>query len=252
MGLGRSKTGPIAIDFGSYALRVLQLGNRGGTQCVLDWALHVYPNTGGTPEANRDAAIEALRGILSDKKFSGKQVVTALGQHDLIAKSVRLPEIPESELAAAVQYEAAERIKGLDDGAEIRFIPSGMLAGEADSQQEVLVLAAREPVVRAHLEMLTELGLESVGIDAAPCAVFRPFERYLRRDEDQDQINAFVDIGHASSWIVIARGDRIVLARSVDVGGAAFDRLVGAKLGVGAKEAGALRRRVPGQRGKGH
>ncbi len=247
MGLGKPKAGPIGIDFGSHALRVLQLAGRGDQKYVLDWALHLYPPHASSAGADRADVIEALRTILKSKKFAGKQVVTALGQRDLAAKSIRLPEIPESELAAAVEYEAAERIKGLDEDSEIRFIPSGTLLGESERQQEVLVLAAKAPVVRDHLDILTELGLESVGIDAAPCAIFRPFERYLRRDEDQDQINAFIDIGQQSSWIVIARGSQIVLARSVDVGGAAFDRLVSAKLTVDANEVGQLRRRATGE-----
>lgn len=244
MRLGTPKIGPIAVDFGTYALRVLQLAGRGDQRHIHEWATHVYPPRDGSAGPDRSDVVAALRGILQSKRFAGKQVVTALGRHDLIAKSIRLPEIPESELAAAVAFEASERIKELEEDAEIRYIPSGTLLGETERQQEVLVLAAKADVVREHLDVLTELGLESVGIDAAPCAVFRPFERYLRRNQDQDQINAFVDIGQASSWIVIARGDRIVLTRSVDVGGAAFDRLVSAKLGVDPKEGRALRHQI--------
>lgn len=244
MALRTKKTGPIAIDFGSYALRVLQLTSRGNQRSVLNYAHHVYSSHTPGDGIDRSEVIEALRGILQTKRFVGKQVVSALGRSDLISKSIRLPEIPESELAPAVEFEASERLKGLDEEAEIRFISSGMLLGDSERQQEVLVLAVKASVVRHHLDLLSELGLESAGIDAVPCAVFRPFERYLRRDTDQDQVNAFVDIGQSSSWIVISRGDRIVLARAVDVGGSAFDRLVGAKLSVDPREASKLRRRV--------
>ena len=78
--------------------------------------------------------------------------------------------MPEVELASAVKFEAAERIPGLDDDAEIRFIPAGPVAGAAEAQQEVIVLAAPTATVRQRLELLHELSLESVGIDALPCA----------------------------------------------------------------------------------
>ncbi len=244
MALRTRAMGPIAIDFGAYALRAMQLTGRGNQQRVHHCALHVYPTHTGSQGLDRNEVIEALRGILKTKKFVGKKVVTALGQHELIAKSIRLPDIPETELAPAVEFEAAERISGLEEDAEIRFIPSGTLVGESEQQQEVLVLAAKASVIHQHLELLTELGLESACIDAVPCAIFRPFERYLRRTADQDQVNAFVDIGQTSSWIIIVRGNQIALARSVDVGGLAFDRLVGAQLSLDPKEAGELRRRI--------
>jgi type IV pilus assembly protein PilM len=240
----RHRAGPIAIDFGSRALRVMQLGGREDQTRILVAACHVYPDRprGTLPEQGE--ILDTLRRLLREKRFGGKQVVSALGERDLLVKNIRLPEMPEAELASAVRYEAIERVAELDEEAEIRFLPAGSVAAGAGSQQEVIVLAATAPVVRRRLELLAELGLESVGIDASVCAVFRPFERYLRRTDDREQVNVFADIGWSGTRIIVSRGDRIAFTKSFEEGGARFDQRVSESLSVDPGEAAELRRQV--------
>ncbi len=240
----RHKAGPIAIDFGSHALRVMQLGGDDRRTEVIAAACHVYPSPARGAAHQPGEIIEALRAVLRGQKFVGRQTVSALGERQLLVKNIRLPDMPEVELASAARFEAGERITGLDDDAEIRFIPAGFVASDAEPQQEVIVLAAPASVVRQHLELLSEAGLESAGIDAAPCAVFRPFERYLRRSKDQEQVNVFADVGWSGTRIVVTRGNRIVFTRWFEVGGATFNQLVASSLSLDLAKAGELRRRV--------
>ncbi len=244
MSFMRHKAGPIAIDFGSYALRAIQLAGREERTRVLAAACHVYAPREDGRAPSRGEVIEALSTVLREQKFVGRDVVSALSQRELLIKNIRVPEMPQSELASAVRYEAIERIAGLADDAEIRFIPAGSVPGDADAQQEVIILTAPASVVSEHLALLSEVGLDSVGIDAPPCALFRPFERYLRRSEDQDQVNAFVDVGWSGMRIAITRGNRIVFTKSFDIGGEAFNRLVARSLSVDLADAGEIRRQV--------
>ena len=240
----RNRAGPIAIDFGSYALRAMQLAGREGRTRVLAAACRVYPSAAHGEAPGRGAVVEALRDALAERKFVGKHVVTALTERELSVKNIRMPEMPEGELVSAVRFEAIERIPGLDEEAEIRFLPAGPVPASGESQQEILVLAAPAPAVHRHLELLSELGLVSAGIDAAPSAVFRPFEQYLRRADDREQVNVFVDIGWSGTRITITRGSRIAFTKSFEVGGSRFDRLVAEDRSVNLAKASELRRQV--------
>jgi type IV pilus assembly protein PilM len=244
MVLMKRKAGPIAIDFGTCTLRAMQLAGSGDQHEVIAAAQHTYPARGLTTEREQREVIEALQAVLREKRFVGRQTVSALGGRELLIKNIRLPEMPETELASAVRFEAQERIGDLDQDAEVRFIPAGRVSGDADPQQEVIVMAAPASAVRRHLELLSEAGLVSVGIDAAPCAIFRPFDRYLRRSEDQEQVNVFVDVGWAGTRLVIAKGSEIVFMWSIDVGGVLFDRLVASNLSLDLTQARELRRRI--------
>lgn len=244
MWLLRSKAAPIAIDCGSYAVRAIQMGGDAEHPEIIGASCHVYSSDAGIKKDRHDETIEALHTFLRGRIFRGKQAITALGESDLQIRNIRLPALPDAELPSAVEFAAAERLQGLGDDAEVRSIFAGNVAGEEEVQQEIIVLAANEPVVRRHLDMLTSVGLESVGIDAAPLAMFRPFERYLRRAADQEQVNVFVDIGWSGTRIVIARGERIAFARTFAVGGAAFNRLVSKQLSLDLKKAASLRRQA--------
>ena len=246
--LTRNRTGPIAIDLGSYALRAIQLAGRDGATRVLAAACRVDPSAEHGEAPGRSTVVQALRDTLAQGRFVGKRVVSVLTEREVSVKNIRMPEMPEAELALAVRFEAIERIPGLDDDAEIRFLPAGLVPGAAESQQEVIVLAAPAATVRRHLEPFSELGLESVGIDAAPCAVFRPFERYLRRAQDQEQVNVFADIGWSGTRITITRGNRIAFTKAFDVGGARLDRLVAEDRSVDPAKARELRRQVAAER----
>lgn len=248
MSLMRQKAGPIAIDFGSYALRAIQLAGREQRTRVLAAACHVYAPREGGRAPSRGEVVEALKTVLREQKFVGRDAVSALSPRELKVRNIRLPEMPPSELASAVRYEATERIAGLNEDAEIRFIPAGSVPGDTDAQQEVILLAAPASVVSEHLAMLSEVGLNSVGIDAPPCALFRPFERYLRQSEDQDQVNAFVDVGWSGMRIAITRGNRIVFTKSYDIGGEAFNRFVARSLSVDLADADEIRRQVAASR----
>lgn len=213
-------------------------------------ACHVYASHDpGTPP-NRDETIEALRTILREKEFVGKQVVSALHEGDLLVKNLRFPMMPEAELASAVKFEAIDRVAGLDEDSEIRFILAGTVSGGNETQQEVVVLGAPAATLHDHLELVSDLGLESVGVDALPCAVFRTFQQYLRRGEDQEEVNVFVDIGRSSARIMVTRGDRIAFTKSFETGGAKFDQLVAESLSVDFARAGELRRSLCGDRCK--
>jgi len=242
--LYRNKASPIAIDFGSYALRVMQFAGRQGRAAVAAAACHVYPPRAPGVAPDRGETVDALRAILREKKFAGKKTISALNDREVLVKSLRLPEMPEAEMASAVRFEAVERIAGLDDDAEIRFLPAGAVPGESGEQKEVIVLAAPAAAVREHLELLSESGLESVAIDALPCAVFRPFEQYLRRQEDAEQVNVFVDVGWSGTRISVTRGDGIAFTKPFEVGGAHFDQLVREDLSIDFAQAGELRRQV--------
>ncbi len=247
----RRKVRPIGIDFGSCALRVMQLADSGDQVEVIAAASHPYPPRDRRGPREPGEVVEALRAIFREHRFIGKQACSTLGEPDLLVKNIRLPEMPEVELASAVRFEACDRIAELGDDAEIRFIVVGPAAGGDERQQEVIVLAAPACAIRRQLDMLSEAGLDSVSIDPAPCATFRPFERYLRRTEDQEQANMFVDVGWSGTRTVITKGDQIVFTRSLRLGGATFDQVVSGSLSLDLPKVRELRRRIAAARSNG-
>jgi len=235
---------PIGIDFGSCAIRMLQVRPQNDKASIVASGQFVYPADCVDEESRRQATIAAVREMLAPRGFVGRRVVTALPDRDVQVKNLRLPAIPAEELASAVRYEAAERF-GFDDAeTELRHLIAGNVPGGGRAQQEIVVLAVARHALRRHLELISELGLIAEAVDIVPCALFRPFEQFLRRGADAGEVNAFVDLGCVGTRIVVARGREIIFLKPLEIGAAQFDLLVADRLSVSLPEARALRRRI--------
>jgi type IV pilus assembly protein PilM len=91
---------------------------------------------------------------------------------------------------------------------------------------------------------LEGIGLRPAGIDAAPYALFRSFERVMRRQEDKKRTIMFLDVGHRYTTVVLGRTGEICFVKQMAFGAARFVEDVAAKLSIPIDDAHALRRRV--------
>jgi len=268
---GKRHLGPIGIDFGSSTIRLCQLDTRGARIAVHaavevprlaessereseSESGHVAPDSFAAdfdPEHVTPSSAETsarVRQALDSGGFEGRRVVTALTEGEIHVKNLRLPPMPEEELAAAVRYEAGERFGFDGTTTEYRCLLAGTVRSGNETQQELAVLAAPDDALRSHLALLSELGLIAEAVDAVPCAVFRPFERFLRRGADADEMLAFADVGYSGTWVVVARGRNVVFLKHLPVGGSRFDALVAEQWSLGMAEARRLRRGIASER----
>ncbi|HOW72256.1 MAG TPA: pilus assembly protein PilM [Phycisphaerae bacterium] len=238
------QVGPIGLDLGTRVVRMLQLTRHKGQVSIVACAQREIPPDTASDEELELHQVQAVEEMLRFGGFRGKSVITAVPWDDLHVRTVRLPSMPDESIQNAVRFEAADRF-GLDHNqTEVRFLVAGDVRQGTELRQEIILLAARRPAVEAHLRKLTRMGLRPAAVDAGPCALFRGFERLLRRDEDAGQTSAFVEIGYRASRVVIARGPELTLIKSIPVGGRRFDELVAEKLELGLAEAAQLRIRL--------
>ena len=240
---------PIGLDIGTTTVRLLQLAGTERDLRVVDAAKFVIPqDVKVLPERRREVVTGGIRRILKEHRFRGREVVMALAPGQLAIRNVRLPKMPEEERAAAVNWEAQNRFPFDTATAIIQYLPAGEVRQGDQVLDEIIILAAPRAEVDAQMQWALEAGLEVVSLDAEPCAVFRGFERFLRRREDEGVVSVMVDIG-AQTTVVIARGREIVFIKTIPIGGLVFNRAVAEYLELAVTEAEALRRRI-GRRGR--
>ena len=244
--LSRNKDGPIGLDIGSEGVRMLQLTHAPGQLSVAAAARQEYPDHGGESAdamRRRRQAVEAVAEVLRDPRFTGRQVVSCLRGDELAVKNIRLPQMPDSELASAVLWEARERFEFEVAEDRLHYVRAGSVRQGTEVRDEIILIAVAEDTVKQHIEMLSEMQLEPAHIDAEPAALFRAHQRYLRRAEDESAVSVLVDIGLGATQVVVARGTTLVLIKSIDIGGRKFNESVARGLGLDYTEAAGLRRR---------
>lgn len=240
----KPKHGPIGLDIGTSSLKMIQLHDDGDRPAVLAAMSAEIPLPTDDPDARRAAIVQHVTESLRKHPFQGQRVVSSLSMTDFQMKNIRLPKMPPEELHSAIEFETQDRF-GLEPGsAQFRWITAGEVRHGNEIKEEIMVFAAPNDRVLGRLELLEACKLEPVALDIAPCAVARSFIRFLRRAEDAESVNVFLDVGWNGTCIVITRGTHMMFLKVIEVGGKHFNAAVAKALDISPQEAADLRLRV--------
>ncbi len=240
---------PIGLDIGHSSIKMIQLEVKGGYRNVVAAAkTDIDPGLNGDKEARRSFVVSAVKRMLADGDFRGRNVVSCLSNDSLRISNLRLGRTDTERIEQAVKKEMQPRF-GLDPDKDIvDYIVAGDVRHGDEIRSELILLAVDSETVKDHIDMLTEAGLRLVAVDAIPCALFRGFERLLQRQEDKEQTTVFVDVGGRFTTVVFGRAGEISFIKQVPIGGERFNQEVAAKLGVDISGAQTLRRTLRAER----
>jgi len=222
---------------------MIQLVINGGRISVLAAdKVRIDAGINGDAEQRREFVTSAIKQMLAEGNFRGRNVVSCLPNDKLRITSLRLAEAEGEKVEQVLRKEVAERF-GLDpDKDAISYVLAGDVRQGDEIKNELILFAADNGAIKGHIEMLEEAHLRPVAIDTIPCALFRSFERGLRRQEDRERTVVFADVGSRFTTVVFGRSGEIGFVKQIPIGGEKFNRQIAARLGVGIEEAGMLRR----------
>jgi type IV pilus assembly protein PilM len=239
------KIQPIGLDIGHSSLKMVQLAIRDDRVKVLAAArapvdVHLACDA---PEHQR-AVVLAIRQLLADGQFRGQNVVSALPIDKLRITSLRLPEAEIDQADKILRREAAERFD-LDLAKDVvNYTLAGSVRQGDEVKSEYILFAVDHETIGAHIRLLEEAGLTPTAIDAPPCALFRTFDRTMRRQEDRERTIVFIDVGYRYTTVVFGRGGEICFVKQIAVGMGQFNDEVASALGIAASEAESFRLRL--------
>jgi type IV pilus assembly protein PilM len=242
---GNQQIQPIGLDIGHSSLKMVQLAVDEDCIRVLS-ARRVPLNIGsGIQDSERDeAVVVAIRRVLADGGFRGRHVISALPMDKLKITSLRLSEVETPDADKILRKEATERF-GLDPARDaINYLHAGAVRQGEEVKNEYILIAADSETITGHIRILEEGGLVPMGIDAPPCAVFRTFERTMRRQEDKERTIIFVDVGYRYTTVVFGRSSEICFVKQIPVGIGQFNEEIASSLQISLADAESLRLRL--------
>ncbi len=236
---------PIALDIGSDSIKMLQMQQVDAVVSVAACARWRFPDDAPTDAAQRKGLIAAaVREMLKKGDFKGRRVNSALSSSQLCVKNVRVPHMSDAELRQALIWEAKERFEFDVPEDQLAYLNAGEVRQGNEVRDEIILVAAPPHVLEEHLDLLDAVGLRPEHIDAEPVALFRVFERFLRRSADEQTVSVIVEIGHSVTRVVVARGKQIVFLKVIDIGGRKFTEVVASHLNLSISEASDIRTRI--------
>lgn len=241
--LSSGKSWPIGLDIGAESIKMLQLCQTGSRVRVRAGARWRFPQSVDDPAQRKEMAVGAIREMLKCGGFGGRKVVSALSCSQLSIKNIRLPQMPPKELLQAVQWEASERFSFDVTPDRLNYLNAGQVRQGTETRDEIIMFAAAEGVIEEHLDIIRRSKLIPEAIDVRAIALFRIFERFLRRRADEQAVSVIVDIGYSGTRVVVARGRRVVFIKEIDIGGKRLSDAVAGQLDLSFDEARELRMR---------
>ena len=237
---------PIGLELSPQSARLVQLAGRPDALSVHVMASASLPHDENTSPEDRDRSISAsLKRLLNDHPFKGRRAVSCLDSHELFMQNVRLPQLPDDELAKIIAIEAEERLPYAAADAEIRHLRAGPVRQESTVKDEVILLAHPRKAVDRHIRVLEQAGLVPLAIDVQPCAALRCLRE--ADHEDSSQIlrrRAYLNLSATATTIAFAEGDQILFLKDIGIGGNDLDQAVLRHLELDLPEAAGMRRSV--------
>ena len=233
---------PIGLDIGHNSIKMIQLAIDGRQISVLAAdEIRIDAAVKEDEQAGRNFAVSAMKRMLDRGNFQGRNVVSCVPNGKLRITSLRLAEAPEDGIEQALKKEVVQRF-GLDPEKDaMDYVVAGSVRQGNDVKNELILLATDHETIKSHIETIEQAGLKPVAIDTIPCALFRSFERSLRRQEDWDSTSVFVDVASRFTTVVFGRGGQISFVKQIPIGGEHFVQEVATKLGISTGEAEMLR-----------
>jgi type IV pilus assembly protein PilM len=153
------------------------------------------------------------------------------------------------EIVQTLKKEVAQRFGLNPDKDAMDYMVAGDVQQGDETKSELILFAADNETIKSHIQMLEEAGLRPVAIDTIPSALFRSFERSLRRQEDREHTIIFVDVGSRFTTVVFGRGGEISFIKQITIGGEKFNDEIATRLGIKNAEAQMLRDKLRMERG---
>ena len=241
---------PIGLDIGHSSVKMIQLAMNGGQISVIAAGKTLIDaGIDGDSQARRAAVISAVKRMLADGSFRGRDVVSCLPNDGLKITSLRLDETGTEEIEQALRKEVVQRFGLNPDKDAMDYMVAGDVQQGEEIKNELILFAADNETIKSHIQMLEEAGLRPVAIDTVPCALFRIFERSLRRQEDRERTLVFVDVGSRWTVVVFGRGGEISFVKQIPIGGEKFNQEIATRLGIKTGEAQMLRDKLRTEKG---
>lgn len=224
--LGRSSTLglPIAIEFGAGSLKILQIAAGEPPTLVAAACIDTPDDYLIDPVKRLKFQLEALPRLIRHGGFKGRRAVCAIPAAGLMCKHATLTRVEGVPLDTQV----AESLPGLFgmDASLLVHRYSEVPAVEPGAKVDAIVTAVPRDVVERLMLALGACKLQPVGMHGAFSAVLRTFDHVHRRAADLATNTIYLDIGAASTNVMISHGKDLAFARTVQIGGLQLDQLI--------------------------
>jgi type IV pilus assembly protein PilM len=223
--LGRAGFGlPIAVEFGTGALKILQVAAGDPPSLVAAACLETPDDLVMDHRKRLEFQIQGLPRLIKSGGFKGKRAVCAIPAWQTMCKHISLVRAEGMTLAAQVNEAVAVQFGR--DPATLVYRYTEVPLPEKGAKVEVVVTAVPRELVEMLMKGIVDAKLEPVGMHGEFAAVLKTFDNVHRRLADAAQNTLYLDMGATTTKVMISHGTDLAFARVIAVGGRHLDEIL--------------------------
>jgi type IV pilus assembly protein PilM len=157
---------------------------------------------------------ETVRSVVESCGLKKKNVIAAVGGHDVIIKRIQMDRMSENDAREVIRWEAEQHVPFDMENVQLDF---QIMNPQSDGvQMSVLLVAAKRELIENRLSLLTDAGLTPATIDVDAFALHNAFERSY--PELLGGLVALVNVGHETTNVNLLDNGVPILVRDIPFG----------------------------------
>jgi type IV pilus assembly protein PilM len=157
---------------------------------------------------------ETIQSLVQSVGLKSKQVVAAVGGHDVIIKRIQMDRMSREDAREVIRWEAEQHVPFDMENVQLDFQILDPEGGGA--QMSVLLVAAKRELIDNRMNLLADAGLSPSVIDVDAFALYNAFERSY--PDAVEGLVALVNIGHETTNLNLLDDGVPVLVRDIPFG----------------------------------
>ena len=211
----------LGLDIGTHTIKIIQLKKSGSLlQLVQVLAFPTPAEAFVDGDLVRPELISyALREQVRAYKLSAKNVIAVVPEKYVITRQVKMPLMPDEELAAALQWEVEKYIPLPGNDLVLDFVNLGLDQDGQGKENTVLLIAVPKKIIYPYCNLLVEAGLHPIAMETMPFALNRLSASIGAEGEEVSKLSTYLDMGAGGTTVIIFKEGVPEFSRTIPIGG---------------------------------
>lgn len=214
----QSDVTPIGVDLGTSSLKMVQLrpGGEGRYTLQAMGSLDIPAPCQKSFDLRLRFLVGGIQELLESEPFEGKRCALSLPAEETFVHPVRVSKTDTCRIPQLLEEQLRDKLPYPVTQAVVRHVIAGDIPGQGQPTQETIAIAAPRARIDAYLKVARQAKLDPLVMNVEPCAIIDCFAPLFA---GAMETVLFVDIGEATTQVVLSRGEQIYFARNLSLGG---------------------------------
>ncbi len=235
-----AQNSPIAIDFGSTSVKLLQVEPGESPEILAAVGLRVPDEIRGNTDKEIAYLEKQLPRMLRKGGFRGRRAICSIPCTDTLVQHIQVAETEGVDRDEVVKAQLQAQLNLDPYGMVIRTYFVTEVHRESEMLSEMICFAISRETVMRYVELLQKCKLQTVGVHSEILGMVRAFD-LMPAAGTEPQTTLYVDLGWSSTKVAITHDAQLVFARSIEMGGRHVDKRLAERLGCDVASARAQR-----------